>query len=297
MPKLSLRQPAARRSWPALSLSALAALLLSACGGVPVDANTGGDGVRDQAMGLFINEASITDSIDGDDGDNTDWRYVDVSEEGRLTLNIAFDRPEKLVGAEVSLHDEFGGRLEREVVAANRGSYVFAQEVAKAPTRFFIRVFTETGRSAYSIGASQSIKPAPPPPPPPPPPPVYEEPEPSPARPPVRQQPVRRAPPVKRATPPPARPAAPPPPVEPAAPAVVIEGLVTRVLAGKDNESCELTIRIKGGAVAKGKRGDLVRGGEVLGKVTVTSVSGSTLRGTVPLPPGKLTGALKVRFR
>jgi hypothetical protein len=291
MPKLS---PFSRLG--AFAVLTLVALVASGCGGAQLDSRTGGDGVRDQAMGLFVNESSITDGLDGDDGDNTDWRYVDVTDEGRLTVTVSVDKPEQLGGAEVSLHDEFGGRLERQLVAGNRGTFTFAQEVEKSPTRFFVRIFAEGGRSSYSVGAMQSIRPskvvAPPPVVVAPPPEV--EPEPPPRRT-ARRQPRKRATPKPNVvvTPPPMRaePVAPPPS------AVAIEGFVTRVIAGKNNESCELTIRLTGGNVAKGQRGDLVRGGEVLERVVVTRASGSNLSATVPLPPGKLTGSLRVRFR
>lgn len=293
--------PAGRRLQVALTVWAASAccLLAVGCGGAQLDSNTGGDGVRDQAMGMFVNESSITDGLDGDSGDNTDWRYVDVTDSGRLTLTVSVDKPEALQGGEVSLHDEFGGRLERQPVAGNRGTYTFAQEVERAPTRFFVRVFAEGGRSSYSVGAQQAVR-TPPPAPPvavAPPPTVYEEPEPEPRRPPPRQPRKRptapKRPPVVANNPPVAPPT--PPPSTPSA--AVIEGFVTRVIAGKNNESCELTIRLASGSVAKGQRGDLVRGGELLERVVVTRVSGSNLSATVPLPPGKLTGSLRVRFR
>lgn len=273
-------------------------LLATGCGGASLDARTGGDGVRDQAMGLFVNESSITDGLDADEGDNTDWRYVDVTDEGRLTVTVSVDKPDQLSGGEVSVHDEFGGQLERQLVAGSRSTFTFAQEVEKSPTRFFVRVFAEGGRSPYSVGAMQSIRAskvvAPPKVAEPEPPPDVE-PEPPPRRPPPGRQPRKVSTPKRTVavTPPPSRPE--PPPAQPLAAA--IEGFVTRVIAGKNNESCELTIRLTGGTVAKGQRGDLVRGGEVLERVVVTRASGSNLSATVPLPPGKLTGSLRVRFR
>jgi hypothetical protein len=267
-----------------------AAIALAGCGGMQYDASSGGDEMRDRAMGLFVNEGSVTDSVDGDDGDNTDWRYVDVGDPGRLTISISVDSPERLEGGVVSLHDEFGGQIERRLLVPNQPSYTFATEVENTPTKYFVKMFTPTGTSVYSLGARQSYRPSPRPP-------VVArvEPEPPPVVvKPVRRKPVRRPkrrrpvvkPVVKRAPPPP------PPPV-----AAGVKGFVTRVIPAKNNKSCTLSLRLRGGTVPKGARGDLLQSGSRIGSIKVIQVGGRSVTAVVNLPPGKVTGDLTVRFR
>ncbi|MCA9560997.1 MAG: hypothetical protein KC583_20755, partial [Myxococcales bacterium] len=131
---------------------ALALATLPACGGMQWDSASGGDAMRDQAMGLFVNEPGVTDSVSGDEGDNTDWRYVDVTDPGQVTIVFSVDSPERLQGGIVSLHDEFGGQLDRLMVQKNQPTYSFSRDVKDTPTRFFLKLSAESGRSVYSVG-------------------------------------------------------------------------------------------------------------------------------------------------
>ena len=127
---------------------------LAACGAVAgsMDAKSEGDQARDQALALFL-DRTMTDSVDGEGGDNTDWKYIDIVDKGGLRVDVGMDAPEGLKGAEIELFDEFGKRLDRRLVMPNQTSYSFEVEVDKVPNKYFVRTFTAEGRSTYSIGA------------------------------------------------------------------------------------------------------------------------------------------------
>ena len=272
---------------------ALALTAATACGGMQWDSASGGDAMRDQAMGLFVNEPGVTDAVSGDEGDNTDWRYVDVTDPGRVTIVFSIDSPERLEGAIVSLHDEFGGQLERLMVMKNQPTYSFSRDVKDTPTRFFLKVFTEAGRSVYSVGAKQSFAVVRRPPPPPPPVTVVTAaPEPQP-KPQVRRRRRRKVVRPRRPKPTPPKTQAPPPPVRQS-----VTVSVVRVLPSKDGQSCTLYLRVPPSGLRKGMVGRLYSGGSALdgGRVTVTKGGSRTATARVNLPPGRVVGALKVKF-
>ncbi|MCB9534881.1 MAG: hypothetical protein H6704_01355 [Myxococcales bacterium] len=262
-----------------------AALHLAACGSVgpSIDSAQEGDEVRDQALAVYV-DRTITDRLDGPEGDNTDWKYVDIVEQGRLRLVVNVDTPDRLLGGEVGFFDEFGNRLDRSLVLANQTTYVFATEVEKIPNKFFVRVFAKDGTSVYSVGATLSPKPAPPPPKPYTGP-VVEVPE-APPPPPKRAKPRARRP-SKR--PPPVKPPPPPPPVEPAATSV--RATVVRALPAADGQSVTLHILLPKGKKLAKRSGTLYRDGAPIGQVRITKGSVGRVYGVIATPPGKVTGA------
>ena|GEM_PF-2182809 len=280
----------------------LALSVLVGCGAVQLDAQTEGDGVRDQAMGVFVGR-TVTDRVDGDTGDNTDWRYIDTVDPGRLELEITFDNPERLAEAEIEFLDEFGTRIDRFLISGSKSNYVFAREVQQTPAKFYIRVFAQMGSSVYSIGARQSIA-------------ASAKPEPVETKQTVkvvkvtvekkkkkkRKRTKRRRPKkttkkttkktvkvtktvVKKETKPVTTNAAP------------IKGTVIRIIPADDNNSVTLTVNLKGGArVPKGATGTVYKGGTALGKMRVASVSGKRVTGVLRVRSGKAKGLLKVVF-
>jgi hypothetical protein len=76
-----------------------------------------------------------------------------------------------------------------------------------------------------------------------------------------------------------------------------VKGFVTRVIPAKNNASCTLSLRLRGGTVPKGARGTLLRDGASIGTVRITQVGGRSVTAVVDLPPGKVTGNLTVTFR
>ncbi len=261
------------------------ALLLPACGAVQDrDSRSEGDQARDQALAIFV-DRSITDRVDGRDGDNTDWKYVDVVDPGRLRLSVSFDTPEQLEGAEVAFFDEFGSRLDRFVVTQNQSNYVFAREVEKIPNKFFVRVFADDGKSVYTVGATLAYAPraaAPEPVAAPPPEPIVAAPQPKPRK----RRRARRRP----------RKVAPPPP-KPKPVASSIKGKVVRVIAGDGYVT--ITIRVSGNAtVPLGATGTVFKNGAPLeAPLRVLKVSGRNVTARVKLPPGKFSGKLTAKIR
>lgn len=271
-----------------------AALVVSvaACGAVPsnLDSSDEGDNERDRAMAVFI-DRSVTDRLDGDNGDNTDWKYVDVVEQGKLKITVSLDHPESLDQAEVELTDEFGSRIDRSVVEANQPVYVFDQQVRK-PTKFFVKIFAKHGGTPYTVGSSLEMPPPPPEPtvvaaPAPPPPPPME-----PAIPRAKPKPVG-PPMVKPPGPAPATAAPPPPP-----PSSKVGGRVIRVIPAEDNSSVTISIKIDEGAVVSaGDRGTVYKGGESVGDFVITSVAGRSAQAKVNKPPHLFNGSLTVQIR
>ena len=266
--------------------------LAAACGTVPsnLDSSDEGDNERDRAMAIFI-DRSVTDRLDGDNGDNTDWKYVDVVEAGKVKITVSLDHPESVDQGEVQLTDEFGSPLDRSLVEQNQPVYVFNQEVKK-PTKFYVKIFVRHGATPYTTGAAFEAPPPPPeptvvaapaPPPPPDLPPAVPRPHPHPLAP------------VAHPSSAPAPMTAPPPPPPPAA---KVGGRVIRVIPAEDNASVTISIKLDdGAAVAVGDRGTVYKGGESVGDFTITSVSGRSASAKVNQPPHRFNGSLTVQIR
>lgn len=298
-----------------------AAAFIIGCGGVStqLDSNSEGDEVRDQATGLFL-DMTRTDSIDGGEGDNTDWAYLDVIDPGGLRISVGFDNPERLEGAYVSLFDEFGKRLDRRLIVPNTTSYVFEQDVEKVPNKFYIKVFSKGGKSVYSLGARLALTPTAQPRT------VVQvqqpEPEPEP-EPEVRVRcpkgmvarrgrcacPRGMVKSGKRCKRKPSgvvksRPATPasraPATTAPAAPTGrTISGRVQRVLPSADGQSVTVFIALSARGVKAGDRGKLYKNGAPVpgGNLKVTKASGKAAKAYVPVASSDVSnGTLTVKI-
>ncbi len=94
---------------PRLVHLVLLVLLLPGCAvNVHPNRNTGGDGERFQAKPQELNKMFM-DSVDYDDGDATDWRYVVVGQRGLLTVTCHFDNPQAKTS--VAVRDAVGNVL------------------------------------------------------------------------------------------------------------------------------------------------------------------------------------------
>jgi hypothetical protein len=275
---------------PALLRDALfLGLIFAGCGTVPpnLDASDEGDNERDRALAVFI-DRSVTDRLDGDNGDNTDWKYVDVIEQGKLKITVSLDHPENIDQGEVELTDEFGSRLDRAVIEPNQPVYVFNQQIRK-PTKFFVKIFARHGGTPYTVGSALELPeptvvaaPAPPPPPP-------------------MEPAVPRAQPPKKpvaAKPGPAAPAPATAAPAPAPAAAKFGGRVIRVIPAEDQNSVTISIKLDDGAVvAVGDRGTVYKSGESIGDLQITSVSGRNAQAKVNKPPHLFSGSLTVQIR
>jgi hypothetical protein len=305
-------------------------LLAVGCGGIStqLDSNSDGDEVRDQATGLFL-DMTRTDSIDGGEGDNTDWTYLDIIDPGGLRISVGFDNPERLEGAYVSLFDEFGKRLDRRLIVPNTTSYVFDQDVEKVPNKFYIKVFSKDGKSVYSLGARIALAPTAEPRT------VVQVQQPEPEPEPEAEVRVRcpkgmvsrkgdcvcprgtyragnrckrrksgrvtrppKNPPVATPSRAPATTAS----LPPATTGRTIGGQVQRVLPSADGQSVTVFIRLDASGVKKGDRGQLYKNGAIVrgGTVKITKASGKAAKAYVPVASsdvsnGKLTVKIKTR--
>jgi len=90
-------------------LAATLALLCSACAvNVHPNRNSGGDGERYQARPQALNKVFM-DSVDYDDGDSTDWRFVVIGQRGLLTVTCHFDNVQAKTS--LSVRDAVGNVL------------------------------------------------------------------------------------------------------------------------------------------------------------------------------------------
>lgn len=307
-----------------LAIFQIALLALAGCGGVAseLDSKSEGDEVRDQSLALFL-DRTMTDSLDGGDGDHTDWKYLDLVEKGGLRIDVGIDQPEGLKGGEVELFDEFGKRLDRRLIMPNQTSYFFELEVEKIPNKYFVRTFTREGRSSYSIGARLAPDPGEPEPRPVVVRPEPEEPEPAeaPVTCPAGQtlKGKRCVCPAglskvgskcveKKAAPPPVVVEAPrtqaPPPVVAEAPrteappqvgsagrsTVTVTGSVVRVVPSEDGRSATISIRLDADFdMKKGGQGTLYKNGNEEARFTVTRARGRQALATVGMSTADLT--------
>lgn len=315
-----------------MKIKTLFLLVLVGCGGVAseLDGKSEGDEVRDQSLALFL-DRTMTDSLDGGDGDNTDWKYLDVVEKGGLRVDVGIDQPETLKGGEIELFDEFGKRLDRRLIMPNQTSYNFELEVDKIPNKYFVRTFTREGRTSYSVGARLAPDPGEPPPR------TVVQVQPEPEEPEPAEAPIscpagmtlkgkrclcpaglvkagnkcveKKPPPVVVEAP---KTQAPPPVVVEApktqAPVaqgsertkVTVTGSVVRVVPSEDGRSATISIRLDSDFdMTKGAQGTLYKNGNEEARFTVTRAKGRQALATVNMSTGDLTtggGKLTVKI-
>ncbi len=131
------------------------ALLLGAtvgCGADP-EANSGADAYRNQAAAMPLDEW-ITDDLSLDDGDRTDWRFVDLASDGKLT--VQFHADEKSTSVQLGVYDRYGQPLASAQHPSGRTEPVSFTVPISAPGRVFIKVQATGGASSsYTLRATQ----------------------------------------------------------------------------------------------------------------------------------------------
>ena len=111
------------------------------------DANSGDDVALAGARGLF--DIVVNDNVDAVSGDNTDYKYFDIDERGRVSIRVRFMAPE--VAGAVALHNDFGEVLYEEPVTVGQNE-VYIEDFGVLPGRYYIRVFASEGATDYAIG-------------------------------------------------------------------------------------------------------------------------------------------------
>lgn len=147
-----------------LLLSAFAFTAL-ACGGDP-DANSGGDAYRNEAAVIKVGEEWVTDDLNLDEGDATDWKIFGLESGGRLVIEVQVDDKdaELVISAFSGYGDSIGTTLNKpgqaastlEVQAPGPGRYfVMVRATGGPPTTYMIRAqLAEATTPAEPGGAS-----------------------------------------------------------------------------------------------------------------------------------------------
>ncbi len=91
------------------SLLLIAVFMISGCGIKP-DGNSGGDAERYQAKKIELGQ-QVSDSVDYNGGDRTDWKYLYIEDPGILQINVLVDNQE--AGLVVELYDRYGHFIAR----------------------------------------------------------------------------------------------------------------------------------------------------------------------------------------
>lgn len=142
------KTPARKLLLGALALACAA--LLTACGEVEIkpDSASGGDEERPGAKSLRM-ETLTDDYISAPEGDNTDWKFVKVDQQGILELTVYWDNRE--VDAIIDVRDRFGALLDSRRHSAELEKDKI--ELRVRPGTHFVRLYTELGESVYTINA------------------------------------------------------------------------------------------------------------------------------------------------
>jgi len=115
-----------------------------------MDHSSGPDKDRGGALPISIGTI-VTDELNPDGGDHTDWKSISVPTPGFLTVQVFWDQSADIHGAVITVHDRFGAELQKRA----HQPHVPQDElvVRVEPGYYFVRLQAERGRSIYSIVA------------------------------------------------------------------------------------------------------------------------------------------------
>jgi len=110
------------------------------------DWDSGGDHKRDLAKLAPLNRA-ITDSVNADKGDHTDWKYLPIPGKGVLKIKVSVDNPK--AAATIQFVDALGQPLGRERLNGTDMVYGFEEEVEDG--KYFVQVQTSKFETVYTV--------------------------------------------------------------------------------------------------------------------------------------------------
>lgn len=131
----------------------MAALMVAAtaCGEDPEE-NSGGDAYRNEAQAIPLGEW-VAGDLDGDGGDRTDWKAVELDSGGKL--NVELNADEKGAAVDVRVYDRYGYPLGSVARPKGGGGPVKVTVKAKRDGRYFIMIQQKSGvGTAYSVRAT-----------------------------------------------------------------------------------------------------------------------------------------------
>lgn len=121
------------------------------------EGNSGPDAYRHQALATPLDEA-VTDDLSIADGDQTDWRVIEIHDAGRLNFELSVDEKE----AELSLgvYDRYGSAIQNFSLPGGEVS-TLTVDVTRGG-RYFLRVRAESGSAtAYDLSVTLGASKAP----------------------------------------------------------------------------------------------------------------------------------------
>jgi len=124
-----------------------AAVLAVACGGPGPEENSGVDAQRAGAQTVPL-EAVVTDAINFEGGDATDWKVFEIPSAGTYTLEFFWDAA--YINGSVALHDQYGTRLDGLTHAAGREKEVLTLRLSESGL-YYIRIHSDMYRTTYSV--------------------------------------------------------------------------------------------------------------------------------------------------
>lgn len=110
------------------------------------DSNSGPDATPAGALGMF---GVVNDSVNAEEGDNTDYKYIDVEQRGDLDVRVRFHQP--TVAGAVSIHDEYGSLVREQPVAMSQQDAAI-EGLEVLPGRYYVCIYASEGQSDYAVG-------------------------------------------------------------------------------------------------------------------------------------------------
>ncbi|MBQ1265246.1 MAG: hypothetical protein IIY06_00555 [Proteobacteria bacterium] len=137
---------------------------LNACkpDAIEYNSNSGFNGSRDSSTQLLIDNV-MSETIDAAIGNNEDWYYVMVQQDGFITASVLFDNPSGIVGT-LTIYDGFGRPIETETLNHPSQNIHTLPRIEVKPSendRYFVAIKVTEGKSTYSIEAKFELPPEP----------------------------------------------------------------------------------------------------------------------------------------
>ena len=145
-----------------LLFAALAAsvLIFAACNKeIAYNSNSGGDGSRDSASNLKLDQVTQGD-VSAPDGDNEDWYYFMLPGDGTITPRIHWDRAYDLHG-DMVLYDGYGQEIEVMGIVPGVTDYAFKPLEGNGQNRYFVAIKVTDGKGSYGVEVGFEPKPEP----------------------------------------------------------------------------------------------------------------------------------------
>ena len=134
-----------------LLLFVFLAVIFNACNAMGPETNSGLDKDRLGAISIDFN-ALILDHVTCIDGDKTDWKYFNISEEMDVAITFAFDQP--TAGGIVVLRKATGEEIVKlKFVPGKRMQHIFRA----IPGHYYLEIYCEAFESEYTIEVSNPM--------------------------------------------------------------------------------------------------------------------------------------------